>query len=803
MLKSGNEKNQKLLWYAPLAGGSTNKAQLYITKDLPDHITWRFDFKTMKVLEVSTAVKNIRGYEPSEIIQMPIEQLITADSYNQIMEKMPIWLNALGKGFSQGIHLVGAIEQPCKDGRTIWVEVTVYLYMRNDNFLEAIGVSREISTKESLAIVCRKLTERENFLQAAWDTAPCFLTCVDVNGNYILANKRFTDFWGIEHNAIAGKNYQDVIADELKEKHREIFKECLKGQTVEFLDKCQSVNADKNCWAYGIYSPVFSNTGVVEEVLVAVMDITEQYEMKQQLVEAEKVGNIGSWKFNLMTKKFTCSEGMFKLYEIQEEDIEKDSYEAFYSRSDADDVARLQARFRNIFVNGKEFNEEIKIQLPSMEKRLVEVNCSIIVDATGRPKELLGRVKDITRQRALENLEKDMMHRLKDFSRAIPGAGIVSDINGKVIEVFDDNHLLNRNGAENLQGVSLYDIFSKVEAKGLIDKIAYAVENNILQFYECTLDFESGKRVINVRISPLNYRSGEDSTVACYMTDITEQIKAKNFLDLEYLRKRQQSLLNEIVERKLKPSKELLDQAWHAELNLAQNFSCYLIAYKSKTKASIISANEKDTMLKNANRFLQHITDGSGIIAWESKDGIAILEPVVCGDIDQSREMRQAEYWCKIVEKYMPSIEYNIGIAEFHADTFWCLAKVYEQALTAVKLGAKIYQNRIVHHYLDIGVFQFFPAMLNEGYLNDFVKRTLGRLEEYDQKHGSDLLETLSIILKTDNINEAAKVLFVHRQTVLFRKKRIENILHISLDDFETRLSLSMALKFRKVFNEI
>ena len=77
-------------------------------------------------------------------------------------------------------------------------------------------------------------------------------------------------------------------------------------------------------------------------------------------------------------------------------------------RADAVDVARLKMRFRNIVADGKQFNEEVKIQLSKMEKRLVKVNCSIIADAAGHPKELLGRVEDITKQRVLEDLEKDM-----------------------------------------------------------------------------------------------------------------------------------------------------------------------------------------------------------------------------------------------------------------------------------------------------------------------------------------------------------------------------------------------------------
>lgn len=45
------------------------------------------------------------------------------------------------------------------------------------------------------------------------------------------------------------------------------------------------------------------------------------------------------------------------------------------------------------------------------------------------------------------------------------------DINGKVIEVFDDNHLLTRNAIENWHGHLVFTILlPAVTAKGLVDK---------------------------------------------------------------------------------------------------------------------------------------------------------------------------------------------------------------------------------------------------------------------------------------------------------------------------------------------
>ena len=111
-----------------------------------------------------------------------------------------------------------------------------------------------------------------------------------------------------------------------------------------------------------------------------------------------------------------------------------------------------------------------------------------------------------------------------------------------------------------------------------------------------------------------------------------------------------------------------------------------------------------------------------GVIVWESKDGIAILAPVgPAGKMDQGREVEQAGYWQE------------------------------------------------VHHYLDIGGFQFFPSILDKSHVLDFVGRTLGKLEEYARSQGTELIDTLEKILQINNLKLVAKQLYVHRQTVLFR----------------------------------
>ena len=121
--------------------------------------------------------------------------------------------------------------------------------------------------------------------------------------------------------------------------------------------------------------------------------------------------------------------------------------------------------------------------------------------------------------------------------------------------------------------------------------------------------------------------------------------------------------------------------------------------------------------------------------------------------------MEQAGRWQELVRQYAPEAGYSIGIAEFHTGMFWKFAKVYGQACAAVELGRKLGLKRVVHHYLDIGVFQFFPAIQDKSDVLDFVGRTLGKLEEYDRNQGTELIGTLEKILQTDNLKLVASSL--------------------------------------------
>lgn len=587
-------------------------------------------------------------------------------------------------------------------------------------------------------------------------------------------------------------------------KRAKIFEKCLQGKTIKIQNQDRLKNAKKDSWFHGVYKPVVSKHNKVEKIIVAMMDVTEQQEMQHQLNEAEKFGRTGSWKFNLATQEFTCSDGALALCGISAEEVKYHPYEALCTRSAPEDVARLKAQFSLIAMERDAVTEELWINLPYGTRRLIRVTGCMLKNAEGQPVEVLGRVDDITQQRALEKAEKDAVLRLREFSRAMPDVGMIVDALGTVVEIFDDNRILIGASSTTWQGQNLSKLLPIAVAAKLSQEISFAIAKNTVRFGEYTLPLAHEEKIFDVRIAPLSYRLKERATVACYWADVTEKKHTKKLLMSNYEKRRQRDLLNDLAEGKMQPSQKVLDQAWQVKLNLTHDFSCYLIGFKNNIEDEINIVSEKQDKLQVIIDFLvEKLSCETGAIVWESNDGIAMLVPVgEDGVMDREQELLQAGKWQELLNQYAPELKYHIGIAAFREKSFWQFAQVYAEARTAVEFGQKMTSEQVVHHYLDIGVFQFFPAVINQGYVDNFINRTLGKMEEYDRLNDTELVHTLEKILQRDNLNMVAKELYVHRQTILFRKRRIERVLNVSLTDFETKLALSMAFKFRQVFGK-
>ncbi len=109
-------------------------------------IIWTLDLKTRHFSYISPAVKTLRGYSVAEALHQSLEQAFTSDSLQRFQRYLD---HLLEVGQLHASHW--ELEQPCRNGKTIWTEVSVNLVRdTNGQLQELLGVSRDITERREL-----------------------------------------------------------------------------------------------------------------------------------------------------------------------------------------------------------------------------------------------------------------------------------------------------------------------------------------------------------------------------------------------------------------------------------------------------------------------------------------------------------------------------------------------------------------------------------------------------------------------------------------------------------------------------
>lgn len=144
-------------------------------------------------------------------------------------------------------------------------------------------------------------------------------------------------------------------------------------------------------------------------------------------------------------------------------------------------------------------------------------------------------------------------------------------------------------------------------------------------------------------------------------------------------------------------------------------------------------------------------------------------------------------------------VEVRPGVSRIY-ENYQNIKKAYQESLTVLSIKEKYpEETKNIVYYHKLGIFQLFDSILEkrkyEGYENDSLKK----LHSYDQKHKSNLVETLEVYLDSDtSIPEAAEKLIVHPNTLTYRLKRISEIGEINFKDPNEKMTLYMDLKLEK-----
>jgi purine catabolism regulator len=147
----------------------------------------------------------------------------------------------------------------------------------------------------------------------------------------------------------------------------------------------------------------------------------------------------------------------------------------------------------------------------------------------------------------------------------------------------------------------------------------------------------------------------------------------------------------------------------------------------------------------------------------------------------------------------IPEVTVSIGIGRPH-HLLVDLRQSYYEALYAIQIRKLKGSTSVIASFDDLGSYGLLLGLQDTVSLEVFYDSVLGKLREYDEANASDLVKSLSCFLEANgHWGEAAERLYVHRHTLRYRMKRVEDITGRDLGSSQDRMEFWLALKAREL----
>ncbi|MDR1574071.1 MAG: helix-turn-helix domain-containing protein [Clostridiales Family XIII bacterium] len=185
--------------------------------------------------------------------------------------------------------------------------------------------------------------------------------------------------------------------------------------------------------------------------------------------------------------------------------------------------------------------------------------------------------------------------------------------------------------------------------------------------------------------------------------------------------------------------------------------------------------------------FIEKLLQGSNAVLYGDKIVVVISHA-------DATELRNADV--PRIAGFLRKYSIRCGVSRCF-EGFSALRAHYFQALEALRLGLRQNDDAFVYFYDDLAIYHIARLCTENADLRALLHPGLLRLLQYDAAHGAVFTKTLRAYLEcARNITDTAAALHMHRNSVIYRLHRIEEMLGIRLSDSDALLHIELSFRF-------
>lgn len=300
-----------------------------------------------------------------------------------------------------------------KDGSLLPIELTAFCRKNEDEPTQLWAIVRDISAqKQAKATLIESEQKYRHLVEASQD----MIWSLDANGCFSFVNAAVKQIYGYEPEEMIGRPFSDFLPPYRIEQDLEILGRLINGESIFQYESIHLAKDGKPIQLMFTAIAIFDLERKLLKVTGTASNITERkraeaerdqlivslQKSKATLAAAQKVAHIGSWEFDLLTKKITWSEETFRIYNFDPTQAEP-SYTELLKQIYPDDLTMFEQTMADMVANGTSYKVECRIIEPKAESsesgidfRYIEGRGEAVFNKHGQVIQLFGTVRDIT-----------------------------------------------------------------------------------------------------------------------------------------------------------------------------------------------------------------------------------------------------------------------------------------------------------------------------------------------------------------------------------------------------------------------
>jgi diguanylate cyclase (GGDEF)-like protein/PAS domain S-box-containing protein len=230
-----------------------------------------------------------------------------------------------------------------------------------------------------------------------------FHTAPDGHLDYV--NERWTEITGLERRSAMGDGWLYPVHPEDRGRIASQWRQSV-DQALPFEAEYRLIGADQQqVWVLAQARPDLHASGRLEGFIGTLTDISQQKQTEaalrtgeRRLREAERIGGVGSWEFDLKGERLHWSEQLYRIFERDRQRFQP-SYQAFLDAVDPEDRDLVEQAYRTSVDNRRPVAIEHRIRVADGHVKWVKQRGETQYADDGMPLRSIGTTQDITDQK--------------------------------------------------------------------------------------------------------------------------------------------------------------------------------------------------------------------------------------------------------------------------------------------------------------------------------------------------------------------------------------------------------------------